>query len=146
MFCNKCGKQIADSSKFCEFCGVPTSETSNVQKTTDGDPTKERSGVLELVVGLITIIVALYVFFIIISVSTRIDADDDFTMEILTLIGWLIAGIVGIATRKTADKTGAITAGVIFLICAFGHLNYKFIPLISSAVFFYCAFKRNKIT
>lgn len=24
MFCPKCGKEIPDSSKFCEFCGAPT--------------------------------------------------------------------------------------------------------------------------
>ena len=31
MYCNKCGKQIAADSKFCEFCGAATGGGGNAQ-------------------------------------------------------------------------------------------------------------------
>ena len=54
MFCSRCGKQINDSSKFCEFCGAPISETGNVQQTTAaGDPTKNKLAIAGMVLGII---------------------------------------------------------------------------------------------
>ena len=29
MFCEKCGKEIPDSTKFCPYCGAPTEITSS---------------------------------------------------------------------------------------------------------------------
>ena len=33
MYCSKCGKQIDDSSKFCEYCGAAVAGVGNVQNT-----------------------------------------------------------------------------------------------------------------
>ena len=33
MFCSKCGKQIDDNSKFCQFCGETVAGDSSVQPT-----------------------------------------------------------------------------------------------------------------
>ena len=140
MFCSRCGKQINDSSKFCEFCGTPVGGTDNIIPAEN--TTKQRSGILELVVGSFLIIIILLNIFD--------GALDDGPEKVLYIICMLIASIVGITTRKIADNKGAITAGGIYLIgaiyqivCGFEPISF-FIALICSAVFFYCAFRRKK--
>ena len=32
MYCPKCGKQIADNSKFCEYCGAPVAKRKENRK------------------------------------------------------------------------------------------------------------------
>lgn len=35
MYCKHCGKQIADESKFCPFCGTDLQDVTRVLKTSD---------------------------------------------------------------------------------------------------------------
>ncbi len=37
MFCSKCGKEISDSVKFCNFCGAPTGKEDGEQSVQPGD-------------------------------------------------------------------------------------------------------------
>ena len=147
MYCSKCGKQIGDNSKFCEYCGNEAEKTENI--TTAGDIQKERMGILELIAGFIPICFTFLVLYFLGD-----DIAGLYLVEILYIMCTLTGGIVGIATRKNADKWGAITAGVIYLSGIFISLGGTRLPgytilglsvLICSAVFFYCAFRRNKI-
>jgi uncharacterized membrane protein HdeD (DUF308 family) len=140
MFCSKCGKQIEEESKFCPHCGAVVG-TGNVQQSHDENPTKKREGVLELVVGAISLITFPFLMFMIIN--------SGFSIEIVWLfaIPLLLAPIVGLATRKNVNKAGPIIAGVLYLIASIFFLVYPILVvliLIFSAVFFYCAFRRGK--
>jgi len=161
MYCAKCGKQIGENSKFCEQCGAEVGGTGNVPAV---DTKKERDGILELVAGLIPIVLILFMFYI-------EDTDNIYNgtiggiLTLLSLMCIFIACIIGIATRKNIDKKGVFTAGVLCLISSlfmiikgvvvgllylegFKWILYQFpwlIILICSALFFYCAYKRNNI-
>lgn len=37
MYCNQCGKEISDDTKFCEFCGAPKNNASNVNEKNISD-------------------------------------------------------------------------------------------------------------
>ncbi|MFZ4898422.1 zinc-ribbon domain-containing protein [Enterococcus durans] len=72
MYCRKCGKEIADESKYCQFCGAlqETDETTGadaVKKSTEQtiNEMKERivhgqeTGKLYLIIGWISMVVSL---------------------------------------------------------------------------------------
>jgi hypothetical protein len=151
MFCSKCGKQIEEGSKFCKECGATVGGV--VQQSTPENHEKQRSGVLELVVGLVPIFLILYILYV---SNGRVDIIFNTVYDVIFFICMLIASIVGIVTRKNVDKRGSITAGVIYfsgvffwivggiLVGKIPGLIMLFIPLICSAIFFYCAFKRKK--
>lgn len=51
MFCTKCGKQIPDDSKFCEFCGERFEEPAGAPATISNPANKIEQGVKELMNG-----------------------------------------------------------------------------------------------
>ncbi len=63
MICNKCGAEIADNSKFCEYCGAEleaVEETAPVAEETpmvEEVPKKKKGG--KIVIGIVAVIVAL---------------------------------------------------------------------------------------
>ena len=142
MYCNNCGKEIADGTKFCPYCGkavaqtnAATEQTNPANEPTDTDhgkkdsPTKvvyvKHSGFWStgrLIIGLLSIIL----FFVMILQSCTTGAvnvisgsgDTGGTQGLLTAICILIAGIVGIATRNSLSKAGPIATGVFYWIGA----------------------------
>ena len=180
MYCKKCGKQIEDSSKFCEFCGASFSDESQqvepmkVQSESPQQnypppqqgyapqqgyvPQNVRGGVTELVLGIISIIMSGIIFFqsCAVGLGNAIleNEDDSGSAGIMVAIFIFIGGIVGMATRKSDGKGGAITAGVFYLIASligfsaaggFGDLKiYAVISLIFGAVLIWAAISRKK--
>ena len=41
MFCIKCGKQIADGSKFCPYCGAAINENANTGNRSAAQPVRK---------------------------------------------------------------------------------------------------------
>jgi hypothetical protein len=212
MFCKKCGKQIEDNSKFCDYCGASTADESNqvqqgqiqgesprqnyppqqgyvqqqpgpvqqqgyaqqqpspvqqqgyvqqqpgyVQQPGYPSPQNTRGGVTELVLGIISIVLSVIIFIqsILVGIGEAIfdsDSGGGGTGIVVSIFA-LIAGIVGLATRKSDGKGGAITAGVLYFLAAligfsgagdFSDLIfYAVILLIFGAVFIVSAVKRN---
>ena len=46
MYCKKCGKQIADNSKFCKYCGTLVDESLETDSTNDSIQTDTRSEII----------------------------------------------------------------------------------------------------
>lgn len=47
MFCEKCGKEIPDSTKFCPYCGAPVSKAQDLS-TKQERPSMQQSRSLEV--------------------------------------------------------------------------------------------------
>ncbi len=45
MFCEKCGKQVAENSKFCEFCGAPVEKIAEAAPVAETAPVQETAPV-----------------------------------------------------------------------------------------------------
>jgi hypothetical protein len=197
MYCKKCGKQIEDNSKFCDYCGATTADESNrvqpgqaqgesprqnyspqqgyaqqqpgpvqqqgyvqqpgyVQQQAYPSPANTRGGVTELVLGIISIILSVLIFIqsTLVGIGEAIFDSDSGGGGTGIAVSFfvLIAGIVGLATRKSG-KGGAITAGVLYFLAAligfsgagdFSDLIfYAVVLLIFGAVFIVSAVKRN---
>ena len=181
MFCKKCGKQIEDDSRFCEYCGARMTEESqpmeptkvqsessqrnypppqqgSVQNQGHFPTTKERGGVAELVVGIISIILSAFIIFqsCIAGIGNALTDNEDGggASGAVIAICMLIGGIVGMATRKSEGKGGAITSAGFYLITSligftgagsFKDLKvYAVIGLIFAVIFIWAAFSRKK--
>jgi hypothetical protein len=186
MYCEKCGKQIEDNSKFCDYCGASIANESEqvqpgriqgespgqhyppqqgyaqqqpapVQQQGYPPPQNTREGITELVLGIISIILSVLIFIqsYLVEFSEAIFNRDSGsgTTGIFVSIFVLVAGIAGIATRKSEDIGGAIAAGVLCISAAiigfsgaesFSDLNiYAVILLIFGAAFIVAAAIRN---
>ncbi|MDR1407423.1 MAG: zinc ribbon domain-containing protein [Tannerella sp.] len=147
MFCKKCGKQIVDGSKFCEYCGA-NFKTNDLQSFLAAPLTS-------LLIGILSIMLSVPILFqsiIVLFSSGREGASGMF----LTLC-WIIAGWVLLATRRSEyneRKGGAIAASVFYFLSALlGFINaeeysdliiYSLIALIFGALFLTFAMKYKK--
>lgn len=67
MYCSQCGKELPDNSKFCQQCGSPVSETTNVQSKKSIDinrvinKLKTKKGVTFGIIALCLLIVVLII-------------------------------------------------------------------------------------
>lgn len=72
MFCNKCGKEINNTEKFCPFCGAPTGNSSNSSNNTVGNQRQstyvrksnisKKKIIIGVVVGVLVLIVLGWLF------------------------------------------------------------------------------------
>lgn len=77
MFCNKCGKQIADDAKYCGKCGHPTALADNIQanapmnsiQQTPVIVKKGSSGAVQIVLLTLILIVFIVILLTILSMS-----------------------------------------------------------------------------
>lgn len=132
MQCPKCGKQINDYAKFCEFCGgtmTAEQKTQNQQQQLTECPGYHT---LRTIIGIISIVLsvvaAIYVFYqrinsILDYITDNInhmnesisapDGIENYNGYIIAVL-LLTAGIIAIATRKSIG--GTITATGFFLV------------------------------
>lgn len=47
MFCEKCGKQVAENAKFCEFCGAPVEKAPEAAPVVEAAPVAEEAPVYQ---------------------------------------------------------------------------------------------------
>lgn len=110
MYCKKCGGQMDDTAVICPSCGAPT-ENYVAPKSKGSTP--------RLVIGIISIV--LFVLVMLQSCAVGIgntladSGENSGSAGFLLAICFLVAGIVGVATRR--GKGGGIVSGCFY---AFG--------------------------
>lgn len=135
MFCPKCGNEVNDGVKFCPNCGNPIGEppapsTGNIENSGTGT-TKQVVYVKpkgfwstgRLVIGILSILL----FVLITFQSCAVGLGNTFmengassgSQGVITAVCYLIAGIVGIASRNSLSKGGPIATAILYWVGAF---------------------------
>lgn len=116
MRCIKCNREVGQGTKFCPECGSSI-EVNNEEIKVIGDNFYPIFGICRLVIGILSIVL----FFLICFQSCAAGIVNAFeangsssgTAGVILAVCWLVAGIVGIAGRKS---TGAIGTAAGFYI------------------------------
>ena len=133
MYCRNCGTKLEEEVKFCPNCGQSTQEPAGgegEQKAKKPEPAKapaqtaisvKHSGfwsVGRLIAGIVSILLFCLIMFqsCVVGAGNTLLGNQDTggTQGGLTGASYLIAGIVGIATRNSRSKGGPIAAGIIY--------------------------------
>lgn len=105
MFCTKCGKEF--DGKFCPKCGHSASGTeTQIQNSTDNRLKREAHfQIAKLVIGIISIVLCFFIIFqsCAVGVLNTLEANDSISgsLGVILAFCWLVAGILGIAGRKS---------------------------------------------
>ena len=139
MFCNNCGKEVKDDTKFCPFCGQEIGKpTLNQYSGGNGYPVQPSvSGTTQkivyvkhagfwstgrLIIGILSIVLFFAMIFQSCVVGTlnviSSSGDTGGTQGLFAGLFILVAGIVGVATRNSLSKGGPIATGIIYWIAA----------------------------
>lgn len=158
IICRECGKEISDQAERCPNCGCPVA--SNVQQINVS--VEKKNGFWSygrLSIGIISIVL----FFLIsfqscaagISNALAENGATSGTSGFFMALFMLIAGIVGIATRNSKSKVGAVVSVVFYWLGAlltvgtgdtYGDLPiWGAISFIFGIVFLICAIKTKKV-
>ena len=119
VYCNKCGKEIADGSTFCPECGA-TQEIATQTQASPAEPSAEKvkGETAKLVIGIISM-----VLFLIIALQSCVagfgnaladNGEISGSAGFMLAIFMMIAGIVAVATRK--KHSGNMACFVLYLI------------------------------
>lgn len=136
MFCPKCGSEIDENVKFCPKCGNALANESAANAMGTSTTQKQYSEPQKVVyvkhkgywsTGRLTIGIISIILFIFISFQSCAAGLGNAIMEngassgsqgVMTALCYLIAGIVGIASRNSLAKGGAVATAVIYWIGA----------------------------
>ena len=137
MYCNNCGAEVEDGMKFCSNCGqnlqgstvegkVEERQKANMQNGQIPSVKQEKYtgiwSVGRLVVGILSILLFCVITFQSCTVglgnTLMGNQDSGGTQGLFTAVAYLVAGIVGIATRNSRSKGGPIASGIIYWIGA----------------------------
>ena len=131
MFCQKCGNEVSDGVKFCPKCGGELTGSSAVQTDTSADNKVQKIVYMKhkgfwstgrLVVGIFSILLFVFITFqsCVAGLGNALmeNGATSGTQGMITALCYLIAGIVGIATRNSLSKIGPIITAVIYWIGA----------------------------
>lgn len=170
MFCRYCGKDLPEGTAFCRFCGK---KQENLDEASVGrgaassvsgggvSPAAEPQQTIpfytgKLVIGILSLVATVFILFqsCAAGLYNTMEGTGDLggTAGFLVVILWLVAGILGIAGRKSRGAT--MTAGGFYVVAslfAFGNaevfqdlLVYGAISLIFAVVFIVSAVKLAK--
>ncbi len=115
IYCRECGKEISDKAEKCPHCGFPLQAKPPVK-------IKKEKGFWSA--GRLTIgIISMVLFFLISLQSCAVGLGNAITENgstsgtsgALLALMMLIAGIVGVCTRNSKSKGGAITSTIFYL-------------------------------
>ena len=152
MFCRNCGKELAEGAKFCPACGQRIGEAEQTTGSGQGGaPVQNRAaagtGNMQrnemqkvvyvkhvgfwstgrLVLGIISILIFLFMTFqscVVGTLNVLAETNDTGgTQGIMTGLCYLIAGIVGVASRNSLSKGGPMAAAIIYwlgAVCTIG--------------------------
>lgn len=129
--CPECGKEISDKAVSCPSCGCPVcNETNDTLEEMDNrvilisdENIKGYWSVGRLVIGVISI-----VLFVLVSLQScaagiyntfQATGETSGSRGFFLAFSMLIAGIIGICTRNSKEKTGAIVSMLFYWIGAF---------------------------
>ncbi len=156
--CRECGKEYSEQADKCPNCGCPTQPGQNIVKA----EITTRKGVWSagrLSIGIISILLFVFVTFqscaVGIGNAIQDNGDTSGTSGFALGIFILFAGIVGICTRNSKGRVGAIITSVLYWIAALFSLGEKgmyadlpiwgVISFIFGLVFLIAAIRTNKI-
>lgn len=114
--CKECGKEFSDKADKCPNCGCPTAEKQQVNVKVEKERGFWSTG--RLTIGIISIVL----FFLIgfqscaagLSNTLQDNGSTSGTSGFFLAVLLVIAGIVGICTRNSKNKVGAIIATIIY--------------------------------
>lgn len=126
--CRECGKEYSDQADKCPNCGCPTKPGQNfVQAEITTHKGVWSAG--RLAIGIISILIFIFVTFqsCAVGIGNAIQENGDTSGSSGFALGIfvLIAGIVGICTRNSKGKAGAIITCVLYWFAAIFSLGEK---------------------
>lgn len=119
MYCQKCGKEIADGSTFCPECGTSQGANSTLKVSVEGSNVQKTKGeTAKMVVGIISMV--LFIVIALQSCAAGIgnalaeNGESSGTAGFMLALFMLVAGIVGVAARKS--RAGGIVSAVLYIL------------------------------
>lgn len=155
--CPECGTDVSEQATTCPKCGHPLSSSAN-NVTVNIKKEKGAFSSGRLSIGIISIVLFLFISLQSCAVGLGNALSDNEEVSgsagFLLALCMLISGIIGISTRNSQSKTGAIIVGVIYLFGALiGFCNvgtysdlqiWSFLTLCFGVFFIICAIRTKK--
>lgn len=125
MFCKNCGKEVEESWAKCPHCGNDNRVLSGYDPVETESKRRDKGplSTARLVIGIISMVLSAFILFQSCAVGLANSLGD--TGDVSGSIGFMVAvcfltaGIVGVVTRNSSKKTGAIVSCVFYFLGAF---------------------------
>lgn len=132
MKCPECNKEYSDQAVLCPQCGHPNPNAVQPQAVIQ-ERYKGTFSAGRLAIGIVSMVLTLIILLQSCAAgfvnTVQENGSNSGSVGFLVAICFLVGGIVGVATRNSRGKGGAITSGVFYLVSGImavaGAGNYK---------------------
>ncbi|MDD6293363.1 MAG: hypothetical protein SOV90_09660 [Lachnospiraceae bacterium] len=116
--CTECGKEYSGNADSCPNCGNPNPDKKDAKNVIVVEKTKGVWSAGRLTIGIISILLFVFIAFqscaVGLSKSLEENGESTGSIGLFVAIFILVAGIVGICTRNSKSKVGAIITTVFY--------------------------------
>lgn len=123
MFCKKCGKEVEENWAKCPYCGNDIQAKYVNDLNIKEDNGKAPLSTARLVIGIISMVLCAFILLqsCAVGLANSLEDSGDVSGSIgfMVAICFLTAGIVGIVSRNSNKKTGAVFSCVFYGVAAF---------------------------